>query len=339
MLRNSPRTRGFTLIELLVVIAIIAVLIGLLLPAVQAARAAARRASCVNNLKQLGIALHNFHDVNLNLPSSDRPSGATALPRTAGITFMLPYMEQSNLYNNYNQTANWSAPLNSTVVQSRISTLNCPSSIESSTLDGDPQLIPAAPWAANVAATTDYSPTIGVDTRLGTPGLGLARAAGDTTTIGPWTGLLPKNTKSRLAEVTDGLSNTIAFAESAGRPFVYRRGGKKFGADTTAHRVNAGGWSRPASDFSIDGSSQDGSVTPGPCPMNCTNGEDIGGQTFPYAYYGSEGSSEVYAFHPGGANFLFGDGSVKFLKETLSMRVFTSLVTRGAGEILGADQY
>ena len=103
--------------------------------------------------------------------------------------------------------------------------------------------------------------------------------------------------------------------------------------------MNAGGWCRPASDFSIDGSSQDGSVTPGPCPMNCTNGEDIGGQTFPYPYYGSEGSSEVYAFHPGGANFLFGDGSVKFLKETLSMRVFTSLVTRGAGEILSADQY
>src|SRR3954447_15399789 len=130
--RPRAEARAFTLIELLVVIAIIAVLIALLLAAVQAAREAARRSQCVNNLKQLGIALHNFHDVNLNLPSSDRPSGATALPRIAGITFMLPYMEQSNLYNNYNQAVNWSAPLNSTVVQSRISTLNCPSSIESS---------------------------------------------------------------------------------------------------------------------------------------------------------------------------------------------------------------
>src|SRR5258707_435023 len=110
-MRNIDRDRGFTLIELLVVIAIIAVLIALLLPAVQAAREAARRAQCVNNLKQLGIAVHNFHDVNLNLPSSDRPGGATALPRIAAITFMLAYIEQNAMYNVYNQTVNWSAPL------------------------------------------------------------------------------------------------------------------------------------------------------------------------------------------------------------------------------------
>src|SRR5690242_16965713 len=165
--------RGFTLIELLVVIAIIAVLIALLLPAVQAAREAARRAQCVNNLKQLGIALHNFHDVNSLLPSSDRPSGATPLPRIAGITFMLPFMEQANLYNAYNQATNWSSPINSTVVLSKINTLVCPSSPNSTQLDGDPQLIPAAPWAPNVCALTDYSPTIGIDRRLGTPGLGL----------------------------------------------------------------------------------------------------------------------------------------------------------------------
>ena len=75
----------------------------------------------------------------------------------------------------------------------------------------------------------------------GTLGLGLAAAAGDTTTIGPWTALLPKNTKSRLADVIDGLSNRIAFAESAGRPYVYRRGGKLVDGNTLVHRVNAGG--------------------------------------------------------------------------------------------------
>jgi prepilin-type N-terminal cleavage/methylation domain-containing protein/prepilin-type processing-associated H-X9-DG protein len=336
---TNKRRQAFTLIELLVVIAIIAVLISLLLPAVQSAREAARRAQCVNNLKQLGIALHNFHDVNSLLPSSARPAGATTLPRIAALTFMLPYFEQNVMYNAYNQSLNWSARGNSTVVLSKLNTLLCPSAQNNDALDGDPQLIPAAPWAPNVAAVTDYSPVIGVDRRLGTPGLGLASAAGDTTTIGVWTGLLPKNSKPRLADATDGLSNTIAFAESAGRPYVYLKGGKLLSGDTLSHRVNAGGWCRPASDFSIDGSSQDGSVLPGACPLNCSNGEDIGGEPFPYPYYGSEGTSEAYAFHPGGANFLIGDGSVRFVKETISMLVFTSLVTREAGEIISADAY
>jgi prepilin-type processing-associated H-X9-DG protein len=252
---------------------------------------------------------------------------------------MLPYLEQNNLYNAYNQSVNWSSPVNSTSVQSKIKTLICPSGQNIDTLDGDPQLIPAAPWAPNVAALTDYSPTIGVDRRLGTPGLGLVGASGDTTTVGPWTGMLPKNVKSRLADVLDGLSNTIAFAESAGRPYVYRKGGKQFTTSLLKQRVNAGGWCRPASDFSVDGSSLDGSVIPGPCPLNCTNGEDIGGQTFPYTYYGSEGTGEAYAFHPGGAHFLLGDGSVKFLKESTTMRVFANLVTRAGSEITGADQY
>jgi prepilin-type processing-associated H-X9-DG protein len=291
----------------------------------------------VNNLKQLGIAVHNFHDVNSQLPSSNRPAGATALPRIAALTFMLPYFEQNNVYNAYNQTVNWSSPINSTAVLSKINVFLCPSSAHQDVLDGDPN--PPMTWAANVAQPTDYSPTIGIDQRLGKTGLGLPVAAGDTTTVGPWTGMLPKNTKSRLADVTDGLSNTIAFAESAGRPFVIRKGGKIFSTDLVNHRVNAGGWSRPASDFSIDGSSADGSIIPGPCPLNCTNGDDIGGQTFPYPYYGSEGTSEAFAFHPGGANFLVGDGSVRFVKETVNMQIFANLITRAAGEVVSADQY
>lgn len=92
---------------------------------------------------------------------------------------------------------------------------------------------------------------------------------------------------------------------------------------------------RPASDFFLKGSSLDGSVFPGPCAINATNGEDIGSQPFPYpAPYGSEGTGETYSFHPGGANVVFGDASARFLQEKISIRVFAALVTRDRAEIL-----
>jgi prepilin-type processing-associated H-X9-DG protein len=184
-------------------------------------------------------------------------------------------------------------------------------------LDGLPE---ASPWQANLVAVTDYSPTIGVDQRL--------KDADLVEESGP--GILSKNGEPRLDDVTDGLSHTIMYAESAGRPNLYRRN-KKVG-DLPDNRVNAGGWSRPASDFSLDGSSYDGTVFPGPCPMNCTNGEDVGSTSFPHPYYGTEGTAEAYSFHPGGANFAYGDASVRFLAENITIRDFARLVTRSGGE-------
>ena len=317
--RRRPQGRGFTLVELLVVIAIIGVLVALLLPAVQAAREAARRTQCTNNLKQLGLAAHNFHDSRGYLPSSVRPGGLTTAPRIAGLTFLLPYIEQQTMYDNYNQTVNWNDPLNLPITSKQVSGFLCPSSPDPKRLDGLPE---ASPWTATLVAATDYSPTIGVDQRL--QSLGLVDFAG--------TGILVKNGSPRMADVLDGLSNTIMYAESAARPHVYRKGNKKFGS-LPAQRVNAGGWARPASDFSVDGSSYDGAVLPGPCPLNCTNGEDFGSTSFPHPYYGTEGTGEAFAFHPGGANFAFGDGSVRFIGATISMREFARLVTRDSGEV------
>ena len=316
--RRRPRP-GFTLVELLVVIAIIAILVSLLLPAVQAAREAARRSQCQNNIRQLGIAAHNYHDATRKLPSSVRPGGLTSLPRIAGLTFLLPFIEEQDLYARYDQTKNWSDPLNLPVTSKPVASFLCPSSPEPERLDGLPE---ASPWQANLVAVTDYSPTISVDQRL--KGANLVSEAGS--------GMLPKNGKPAFKDVRDGLSKTIMYAESAGRPYLYRQNNKV--GELPAHRVNAGGWARPASDFSVDGSSFDGVSFPGPCAMNCTNGEDVGSSAFPVPYYGSEGTAEAYAFHAGGGNFAFGDASVHFLNADIDIREFARLVTRGGGEIV-----
>jgi prepilin-type N-terminal cleavage/methylation domain-containing protein/prepilin-type processing-associated H-X9-DG protein len=318
MFFRKDHNNGFTLIELLVVIAIIGMLVALLLPAAQAAREAARRTQCSNNIRQLGLAAHNFADVKKHFPSSIRPAGLTPLPRISGIIQLLPYMEEDNAFKGYDLNKNWNDALNRPIVSRAIPTLLCPSSPDPDRLDGLPE---ANPWRPEIAAPTDYSPTIGVDRRL--KDAGLVDADGK--------GLLPKNEKPRIRDATDGLSHTIMFAESAGRPYLFRQG-RQIG-DLTTHRVNAGGWCRPASDFSVDGSSYDGASFPGPCAVNCTNGEDSASSTFPHPYYGSEGSAETYAFHTGGANTVFGDGSVRLISADINIREFARLVTRAGGEL------
>ena len=167
-------------------------------------------------------------------------------------------------------------------------------------MDGLPE---ANPWTPDIAAPTDYSPTIGVDAAS------LFRGAGRPS---QGRACCPKNGKPTLADVTDGLTYTIMYAESAGRPYLYRRNALA-SSDLLVQRVNAGGWARPASDFSVDGSSYDGTIFPGPCAVNCTNGENAAGLPFPLPYYGSEGTGETYAFHTAGANVAFGDGSVRLV--------------------------
>jgi prepilin-type N-terminal cleavage/methylation domain-containing protein/prepilin-type processing-associated H-X9-DG protein len=332
---NHVRT-GFTLVELLVVIAIIGILIGLLLPAIQAARESGRRTQCINNLKQLGLAVSNYESAYKTLPSSDRPAGLTTAPRIAGLTKLLPYFEEANSFKAYDFTKNWSDPVNLPVTSHTISILLCPSSpVNPNRLDGLPE---GSPWTPTLIACTDYSPTIGVDPRLGPttiPGGQLGLVDAETISVNssglPNSGLLRKNETTRFSDVTDGLSHTIAYAESAGRPYLYRKG-KLVGGDLTANRVNAGGWSRPASDFSVDGSSFDGATIPGPVAINATNGDQAGGGAgFPLPYYGSEGTGEAYAFHTGGANFAFGDGSVHFLADIINIREFAKLVARADG--------
>jgi len=353
---NKFRPRaGFTLVELLVVIAIIGVLVALLLPAVQAARESARRASCTNNLKNISLAALNFHDSQRKLPVSNRPAGVTNAPRFAWSTLMLPYFEEQNIYDQYDFTQNWDKPVpvntaiaNAVLIAKRISVFECPSTAEEGTrLDGDAQwaTIPYPDWpSSQCAAPTDYSPIYQVETRLINDARKLVDVPSNMT-VGT-AGMMLRNTTCTLRQVLDGTSNTIMFAESAGRPYVHI-GGQKIG-DLPDHRVNGGGWARPASDFGLDGFDTATNKFVGPCAINCANGEDVfdltsgdsGNPTkIPYPYYGTNGTSEAYSFHPGGVNSAFGDGSVHFLREEIEIRVLARMVTRNGNEVVSAGDY
>ncbi|NBX29312.1 DUF1559 domain-containing protein [bacterium] len=377
---------GFTLVELLVVIAIIGTLVGLLLPAVQAARESSRRTACSNNIRQLALACHNYADANSGyLPNSARPGTV----RISWITRILPYIEQQAIYDKFDQTLNWGSGTantaagftipNAVLAHTRIKAVECGSApTPENHYDADPQAstqpfpypTDATRAVVNAAgngfstnglfcAPTDYSPTVYVDTALlnttGTASDNLADVAASTaptsagnTKASKGDGLLSKDYgdgfKPTLKDATDGLGNTILLAESAGRPIVYRGRARADGATSDeqfpARRVNAGGWVRPASDLSIDGSSANGATfRSSPTKViNATNGESVETAAFQTGYYGTDGGGEVYGFHPGGANIAFGDASVKMLGSDISIRLFSSLVTRAGGEVITGDK-
>jgi prepilin-type processing-associated H-X9-DG protein len=233
---------------------------------------------------------------------------------------LLPQIEEQVAYDKYDRNLSWDHPTNRPVVARRIGILVCPSSPSGDRRDGAPD---AVPWSAMLAAPTDYSPTTGVSSRLKTAGL--VDESGD--------GLMPNAGVPTFYECRDGLAYTILFAESAGRPYLYRRG-QRVSDDLQLVRVNGGGWARPASDFSVDGASKDGATLPGACALNATNGENAVPGGYPHPFYDTAGTAEVYAFHPGGANIVFGDGSVRFIDADIDIREFAKLVTRNGQELV-----
>ena len=319
MLKSSRRSRpGFTLIELLVVIAIIAVLIALLLPAVQSAREAARRAQCINNLKQLGLAVHNYHSTYNVIPADGMflgPAYGQVVGASEGwgwnaswAVSLMPNVEQQQLYNAYNFNRAADSQPNNTVGFSQVASLLCPSDNQKTR--------PADPWGASSYHGNHGGPGI-LKNWSGTI------VQNNTNYPQAWWGADANMGFFGFEAVTDGTSNTIMIAEGAGRPDFYASGPKLVAAAATScPSCKEGGWADPNNAFSIDGSNPDGSVTPGAtCAVNCS------------------GNSEVFSFHTSGANVAMADGSVRFLKSSIQLCTLGALVTKAGGEIVPADGY
>ncbi|MFT3920981.1 MAG: DUF1559 domain-containing protein [Myxococcales bacterium] len=324
---------GFTLVELLVVIAIIGVLVALLLPAVQMAREAARRTQCVNQLRQLGLASHSFHDTNKAFPPGVYQMKFSAAPQYRGISLyvkLMPYLEQASLVQGWDETD----PVNNTLggtsakTAQKIKVLLCPS-----------DYLPQNPIATSSAlyALTSYGGNGGA--RSYDPAT--ATNDGIFHVIGPGSETNPGGQPIRMAEVSDGLSNTILFGERSHTDPVHDSlvgqsggggGGGGGGSSTALNKISAVGWWAPSG-----GRLAAGDVTLSAAALiNYRIPQGTSSGTFQQTLY----NQRICAFgsnHPNGANFAMGDGSTRFITQTLTQIDLTRLCLRDDGQNVTTD--
>jgi prepilin-type N-terminal cleavage/methylation domain-containing protein/prepilin-type processing-associated H-X9-DG protein len=357
-MRQRESRRGFTLIELLVVIAIIAVLIALLLPAVQAAREAARRAQCVNNLKQLGLGIHNYHQTN-----NCFPLGATYVTSSTGGSWcnwsanalMLQFLEQGSLYSAINFSfapepgpepdgggASVGYNINSTAYNTKLGIFLCPS-------DGNAGRVNFSNYHASVGTTTTNTGSFNTGTNSG----------------GSSTGAFAMQAVYAVPDITDGTSNTVAYSEAlcgdtqATKP-VRANGTGNSGSALASGKVDAttAGLANINTDLAACATKFLTAFTAD------DRGYRWGGGMMGYALFNTvmlPNGGGTYTFngcrvdccdqtqsahylpatsnHSGGVNTLFCDGSVKFIKNTVASPVWWGLGTRAGGEVISSDSY
>jgi prepilin-type N-terminal cleavage/methylation domain-containing protein/prepilin-type processing-associated H-X9-DG protein len=339
--------RGFTLIELLVVIAIIAVLIALLLPAVQAAREAARRSQCTNNLKQMGLAFHNYVSSGGGFPPAKIFSGSCTnsnggqglVLNTTAFTLILGYIEQTSLYNAYNfsqasSNSAWSsyqnggpanknllgsAYANTTVVGTMVASFVCPSDIYPSPLQAASYAAGTGPYSMQNARESNYLVSTAIYTEYNCPG---ATGAGNPSP--QYQGMFFNDLSVNFAAVRDGTSNTFLVGESLQSPgHIFSEFGPYWGSGT---HTSTHGRTLPPTYSSA------GCFAPNGSSRICNPAYTGPTASLPYAWvFGSR--------HPGGLNMGFADGSVRFIKNTINLYTWWGLSTIANGEILSSDSY
>jgi len=358
--------RAFTLLELLVVIAIVGLLLALLLPAVQKAREAAGRARCQSNLRQIGLALHSFHDIYGFLPPGMATEGDTQDCYHTGFTYLLPFLEQDNIYRLYQLDHQWYDPSNYTAVEQQVPIFYCPSNRMSGLLDMTPYMeqwgVPLPPYVgacdyvlckgANACLLTDTS-------RIPPQAKGLFNEVQYGSIVypnggGPWVPIPQQSV--RFASITDGLSSTIAVGEAAGdnayfvvadinnlsqpavEPFI--NGPAKM--DQAWAAASMGDYQHPWYAGILGVTAQIGyGVNPMDEPMNRRPSMPtiLGHDTTGSNATGLDRVSGFRSLHVVGCNFLFADGSVHFLPQAIDPSVYRALSTYAGGEVVSGADY